>query len=363
MRTANVGSDLISLIGATGEILYASPSTENTLGFSPDEFVGRAAVELVHPKDAHQSRRILKKALITPAVAHPLTIRIRSKHGEWRWVAGSIFNCLAEPRIGAFVLNCRPIGAVEPEQNRVGTRLRAATRKAEWLEDYVKGIGRDFTEPLRTISIFTDILIRNAKFDSEEKLLVQRVLHGIEDLSRLSDAINEFVGGGGEDRSDYPVDLEHVMVEVSLDVYQTIPNTTALVTWDTLPWVTGQEPQLYRIFRHLIKSAVRNPNGVPTPAHVSAEIVGTHFLIKVRSEAAVIPAAYNRLASGTLKDPRGSEVSAASLDLAVSKRIIEDLGGIMWIESGGDNRSIICFTLLGVQQGTLSSLAAERLPR
>src|SRR3972149_11046693 len=43
--------DLIWTIRPDGNIAYVSPSVERTLGYKPEEFIGKAASDLVHPDD------------------------------------------------------------------------------------------------------------------------------------------------------------------------------------------------------------------------------------------------------------------------------------------------------------------------
>ena len=49
------GWDFISVISADGILRYASPTVMHTLGHAPEDFVGRAALELIHPTTASGS--------------------------------------------------------------------------------------------------------------------------------------------------------------------------------------------------------------------------------------------------------------------------------------------------------------------
>jgi len=51
------GRDNISLLTADGTLLWESPSTKSTLGYAPDQFVGRTIFELLHPDDRGQAQR------------------------------------------------------------------------------------------------------------------------------------------------------------------------------------------------------------------------------------------------------------------------------------------------------------------
>src|SRR5438477_2656355 len=52
-------SDVIAVLGANGKVLYASPSTEPHLGYSPEEITEMDVFELVHPDDLERAGAIL----------------------------------------------------------------------------------------------------------------------------------------------------------------------------------------------------------------------------------------------------------------------------------------------------------------
>src|SRR5262245_47953200 len=53
------GWDVISIISDKGVVKYASPTVARTLGHAPEDFVGRDALELIHPDDRERVGRLL----------------------------------------------------------------------------------------------------------------------------------------------------------------------------------------------------------------------------------------------------------------------------------------------------------------
>ncbi len=102
--------DLMFLFGPAGTIEFASPSCNTILGYSPEELVGRDAMELVHPDDAAFAGRELAELISMPGAVHPrMELRIRAKDGSWRWIEGLGKNQIENPDIGAVVVNARDI--------------------------------------------------------------------------------------------------------------------------------------------------------------------------------------------------------------------------------------------------------------
>ena len=103
------GRDNISLLSADGTLLWESPSINSTLGYPPDQFVGRNILEIIHPEDQGWVGSMYAKLAQTPGLMHEAAFRIRHASGEWGWIECSAINLLHEPNILAIVLNYRDI--------------------------------------------------------------------------------------------------------------------------------------------------------------------------------------------------------------------------------------------------------------
>lgn len=83
------GADLVVRADAAGVILYVSANFR-TLGYEPDELVGRFGVEFVHPDDlasftANRGRLFGREAPEQPVRRE---FRYRRKDGSWAWLEG-----------------------------------------------------------------------------------------------------------------------------------------------------------------------------------------------------------------------------------------------------------------------------------
>ncbi len=110
------GHDNISLLAADGTLLWENPSTTSTLGYAPDQFVGRNIFELMHPDELAWALDLFKQVAQTPGLSQEGIFRLRHSDGSWRWIEGAVTNLLNEPSVGAVVINYRNITArVEAE--------------------------------------------------------------------------------------------------------------------------------------------------------------------------------------------------------------------------------------------------------
>jgi PAS domain S-box-containing protein len=101
--------DGVTLVDADGVIRYASPATTRLLGYAPEEYVGRAGAEFVHPDDLPAAAEALAGVARTPGGSAVLSYRYRDKNGSWRWVETAATNLLADPDVRGVVLNSRDV--------------------------------------------------------------------------------------------------------------------------------------------------------------------------------------------------------------------------------------------------------------
>ena len=100
--------DIITVLDIKGTILYESPAIFRTLGYPPDELVGKNAFAYIHPLDVPGALKTLGIVLLKPAQPHQIRIRFKHKDGTWRVleIVGQFVRDGTGPHV---FLNCRDI--------------------------------------------------------------------------------------------------------------------------------------------------------------------------------------------------------------------------------------------------------------
>jgi PAS domain S-box-containing protein len=101
--------DAVRLIDQKGNIIYASPSTQRILGYTPEEYKKLNIFDLLHPDDEQIYKQTMQKVISNPNSTVSLTYRVRHKDGTWRWIEGVGRNSLDDPDIRALVSHYRDI--------------------------------------------------------------------------------------------------------------------------------------------------------------------------------------------------------------------------------------------------------------
>ncbi len=134
-------SDIITVLGADGTIVYESPSIERILGYHPTELIGHNVFALVHPDDQFVAHNALARALQTPDGPHYLQCRFLHRDGSWRYLESVGANRLDWPMISGIVVNSRDITdrwqaeqALRDEEERF-RQLAEHIQDALWMKD------------------------------------------------------------------------------------------------------------------------------------------------------------------------------------------------------------------------------------
>ena len=124
--------DAVVMFDAKGNIVYANAAVERTLGYRPDERVGRDMNEFIHPDDRALVRGAFATALET-SYARIDALRVISADGGWRVVEGTAARLPEGRDGGVVVVSYRDITerhAMGLELERSERRFRALTERS-----------------------------------------------------------------------------------------------------------------------------------------------------------------------------------------------------------------------------------------
>jgi PAS domain S-box-containing protein len=123
--------DVIALLTPEGGVLYASPSIEHVLGYTPQEFMAINGFAVIHPGDIASLTHTIQDLLAIPGLVDTQQFRCLHKDGTWCWVEATLTNLLHDPDVQALVTNLRDI--TERKQAEEEELVALAKRKKEHL--------------------------------------------------------------------------------------------------------------------------------------------------------------------------------------------------------------------------------------
>lgn len=121
-------NDIATVIDADGTITYVSPAVTRTLGYEPDELVGKRGYEFVHPDDRNRNAKAVEAALSSESGSETVEVRFRHADGSWRWVEATIRSRLDNDVVDGILLSSRDV--TERKEYEIEIRELAAEYEA-----------------------------------------------------------------------------------------------------------------------------------------------------------------------------------------------------------------------------------------
>jgi PAS domain S-box-containing protein len=102
-------SDAIVLMDIAGKVLYQTPSTEKTLGYTLAEIQEIDGLELIHPDDRATANTMFVELVSTPGNISYQKHRIRHKNGNYVQIEGAYRNLLYDENVKAIVYSYKDV--------------------------------------------------------------------------------------------------------------------------------------------------------------------------------------------------------------------------------------------------------------
>jgi PAS domain S-box-containing protein len=216
------------------------------------------------------------------------------------------------------------------------------------LEHFAYVASHDLQEPLRMVSGYTQLLRRRyaGKLDHDADEFIDFAVDGATRMQALINGLLTYARVGSRALELRELDAGQVLDEVVADLAVAIADTGATVTHDRLPVVLADPLQLRQLFQNLIANGMKFRGNRRPMVHVSAERVRNDWVFSVRDNGIGIEPQYlERIFTIFQRVHASDEYPGTGIGLAVCRRVVERLGGRMWVESQPGEGTRFLFTL------------------
>ena len=182
-------TDLVTVLGRDGTILYQSPSVERILGWAPGELSGQKVLDWIHPSDHSAARTAL--GLLHAGGEASVIVRFRRPDGRWADIHAYAHDLSDSPAIGGILVNSRDISeSRQAERELAGAELRYRTLVERLpLVTYVNDLDLD-VPPLYVSPQIEDLLGYPVEAWLADPGFATTVIHP-DDLPRMSEVFVE----------------------------------------------------------------------------------------------------------------------------------------------------------------------------
>lgn len=175
---AENATDVISRHTPDGTYLYVSPACKSSIGYRPDDLIGKNIYKLIH----HDDLTKLKKAFTRRRdLMHnkPLCYRIKRKEGEYRWFESNIRLIMDEQSriISEIQLASRDItDRVLDKKARLRGQQLAHVFRLSTMEEMASGMAHEISQPLTAIINYTRGCVRYLENNEHDKDQLKHVM-------------------------------------------------------------------------------------------------------------------------------------------------------------------------------------------
>ncbi|MFA6362520.1 PAS domain S-box protein [Methanoregula sp.] len=246
--------DIIYSITPTGIYSYISPQVTELLGYEPGEWIGKSAIDLIHPDDLPRNLEFFRHTFQTGEKTSGLEYRIRHKDGTWLWHSqnGSLMRD-AQGNITVYTGISRDI----TRQKKTEESLLRANRQLSLLS----GITRhDILNRITGIHGYLELAEMNSSDPTLGKYL-GKIRASITDIQSQIEFTRVYQDIGNN--APQWVELDSVIP------WQEVPATITLTTLDIPNVEVFADPLLKKVFFNLLDNSVRHGQRV-TIIRVSA---------------------------------------------------------------------------------------------
>ena len=217
------------------------------------------------------------------------------------------------------------------------------------LEQFAYSASHDLQEPLRSIKIYSELLVRRYgdRLDGDAHEFLSFITSGANRMEMLVRDLLAYTQAAQIERPAEPVDANEALRGALANLEGAIGESGAQVTSEELPFLPVHTTQLHQLFQNLIGNAVKYRRVEVAPVvHVGVRGDGEDWLFSVSDNGLGIEPEYQQRIFGLFKRLHTSDkYSGTGIGLAICQRIVERYHGRVWVESELGKGSIFFFTL------------------
>jgi PAS domain S-box-containing protein len=234
-------------------------------------------------------------------------------------------------------------------EEALSVAMRDLERSNKDLEQFAYVASHDLQEPLRMVASYTELLRKRyqGKLDADADDFIGFAVDGAIRMQHLLEDLLDYSRVGTRGKAPEPVSSQAALDEALHNLRGQIADSKAEVNSGKLPMVMADETQLMRVFQNLIGNAIkfRRPDSTPH-VELSAERSGDLWRFCVADDGiGVAPQDRERIFEIFTRTHLPGEYPGTGIGLSVCRRIVERLGGSIWVETSGDTGTTLCFTL------------------
>jgi PAS domain S-box-containing protein len=240
------------------------------------------------------------------------------------------------------------IGGLKQAEKAARQANEALLKSNLELKHFAEMAAHDLQTPLRTISVFTQLLHQEAlnQLSEQARQWSALVVDGSKRMQAMVEDLLTYARLDGPVLPLEPVDCGALLAAAKANLARRIQEAGAEVAGDGLPMVLAERTPLLQVLQNLIENGIKYNTSTPPRVTVSARREGTAWVFSVADNGIGIdPALRGQVFEMFRRLHTQQEYPGTGIGLAICQRVVERHGGKIWVESGEGGGSVFSFTL------------------
>ncbi len=234
---------------------------------------------------------------------------------------------------------------MQKELQQYAAKLERSNRE---LEQFAYVVSHDLKEPLQTIRGFTALLAETLEGTQSKDIdgYIRYISEGTRRMEHLIEGLLDYSRVKFQQMNLEKIDLNALTVTIIQDLNAVIQEKKARVVYDGLPTVLGNANLMHRLMQNLIDNALKYCRERPPCVHIFASEDRDYWHISVQDNGIGISQKHmERIFMIFQRLHNTKEFPGDGLGLAICKKIVENHGGKIWVESRPGQGSTFHFTI------------------
>ena len=355
-RLENVFSNVPGIIweghgvpGETQVIEHVNDYGVKMLGYTHEEWLtgGDIWVRIIPPEDYALARENAARIYEHESEG---VVHFRAKHKD-----GSIRHIEArsrvvpqsdhEPRVYGVFMDVTERVEVQQALAEQSEELRRAN---EELKQFAYVASHDLQEPLRMVTSYLQLIEAryNDCLDDDGRIFINYAVDG---STRMKALINDLLTYSRVQRRHEAfsrVDLNRVLSRVVQNLEISITESGAIISHDSLPVIRGSENEIAQLFQNLIGNAIKFRREIPPEIEIRCEKKDGMYHVRVSDNGIGIDKQYlDRIFVVFQRLHTRDKYPGTGIGLAIVKKVVENHGGKITVESEPGKGTTFTFTL------------------
>jgi PAS domain S-box-containing protein len=351
-RIFSFAPDIICVTGMDGYFKKVNPAMSKILGYSMDELLQHPITHFVHPDDYKKTTQEI--SAINKKRGHStFENRYLTKDGRAIWLSWATTILYEEGLIYSVAKDITENKRNELALKNFNIELEKhaeelAASNAE-LEQFAYVASHDLQEPLRMVTSFLSQIEKkyNPLLDEKGKQYIHFAVDGAQRMRSIILDLLEYSRIGRTEKEISTFSFSEIIEDVEALFNKLIQDTNASLLYQDLPEITAIRVTIRQLLQNLVGNALKFRDSKRNPViKIKSSETKTHWKFSVSDNGIGINENHlERIFVIFQRLNSREEFEGSGIGLAICRKIVENHGGKIWVESTEGEGSTFFFTI------------------